>query len=390
MIKKIFLLLLPIFAVLFSSCLSTQVKQSNISFSSEVENKYVRIGIVLNTAYFTVSSAKTISVTDASGKKLTLSKGNVKFSYYSNGKLGFNDESLSFPVKIESANNVIYVNKKAYRGSLVINKDGDSVNVINVLPVEDYIKGVLPKEANAGWHAEALKTQAVISRTYTLANLGKHKDKGFDMCSTTHCQVYAGAEVETAATNKAVSQTEGQVLTYNGKFANTFFHANCGGHTEDPKYVWDTKDTPEYLKGVKCGYCKNAPHSSWEQSLDESFIRSKLSAAGFNVGIIKSIKVKGETPAGSAKEIVINGSKNTVTINAYKFRLAVDAWKIKSVTFDGIKKSDDNFIFKGHGWGHKVGLCQWGAKGMAESGKNYQKILKHFYPGTKLEKVQYK
>jgi len=394
--KKSILFLLSAAILFFSACVSAPVRQTPIpefqaaspAERKAVEVQYVKIGIILNTTYFTVSSVKDFTVTDASGKTLHLSKGNVKFSYYSDGRLGFGTFALDLPVTIDNTGDFIYVNKKAYRGYAAVYKDGGSVNVINILPIEDYIRGVVPKEADLGWHEEALKAQAVISRTYTLANLGNHKDKGFDMCSETHCQVYGGAEAETAQTNAAVDATRCQVITFNGKFANALFHANCGGHTEDPKYVWGTANTPEYLKGVKCDYCKDAPYSSWKQDLDESYIRKKLSAAGFDTGAIQSIKVNGVTPAGSAKEVVITGTKKSVTMNAYKFRLAVDAWKIKSVTFDSIKKDGDKFVFKGRGWGHKVGLCQWGAEGMAKAGKNYAQILEYYYPGTKLEKIK--
>jgi stage II sporulation protein D len=122
--------------------------------------------------------------------------------------------------------------------------------------------------------------------------------------------------------------------------------------------------------------------------LDESFIREQLSDN--NVGKIKNIKIKGKTSAGAAKKLKIIHSKGEVTLNAYQFRLAVDAWQIKSHAFDFIKTDGDKFYFKGRGWGHKVGLCQWGAKGMAEKGKTYKEILAHFYPGTKIKKVVYK
>ncbi|MDR3253598.1 MAG: SpoIID/LytB domain-containing protein, partial [Endomicrobium sp.] len=235
------------------------------------------------------------------------------------------------------------------------------------------------------WRVEALKVQAVISRTYTISNLNKHSAQGFDLCSTTHCQVYGGAGVETDACNKAVLATQSEFLTYKGKFANTVFHANCGGHTENPQYIWNWKDIPPYLKGVKCSYCKDAPYTNWEQTLDESFIRKKLS--NNNVGKIKKIKVKGKTAAGAAKELEILHSNGKLTLNAYQFRLAVDAWQIKSHFFNSIKKDGDKFYFKGRGWGHKVGLCQWGAKVMSEKGTNYKNILYHFYPGTKITRL---
>lgn len=360
---------------------------SGVSFAYDAK-KNIRVGVITNADSFSVAATDNFTITDANGRKFKLTKGMAVITA-SEGGFKMGKYIIKPPLKVESSNGIVFANKKAYRGFLTVTKFNSRAVVVNVLTVEDYLKGVLPKEASPGWGAEALKAQAVISRTYTLANMGKHGGLGFDMCDTTHCQVYGGAAWESLSTNKAISSTKRKVLIYNGKLAQTVFHANCGGKTEDPKYVWNWgTTTPEYLKGVKCGYCESAPHSYWEKTLDESFIRQKLSKYG--VGKIKSIDVKGVTPAGSAQEIVIKHGKGTLDMNAYKFRLDVDAWQIRSVTFSSIKKDGDKFTFKGRGWGHKVGLCQWGAKGMADKGKKYKYILEHYYPKTKIEEVKYK
>ncbi len=374
MLKKTFLILFCLFVV------------SDL-FAIGPVRKSIRVGIILDADSFAAANTSDFFISDSKGRKFKLSKGMVTLTAAGDG-LMLGENKLVFPVKIEGSAGIIFANKKPYRGYLTVVKSGKKVNIINVLTIEDYLRGVLPKEASPSWHAESLKAQAIISRTYTMANLNKHSGQGFDVCAQTHCQVYGGAGTEALGCNIAISETSGEVLTYNDKFAQTVFHANCGGHTEDPKYVWNWNfDTPEYLKGVKCGYCANAPHAYWENTLTNAYIASKLSS--YNVEKIKSIKVKGETPAGSAKEVVITHSKGTLTLNAYKFRTAVDAWKIRSNTFDSIKKDGDGFMFKGRGWGHKVGLCQWGAKGMADAGKKYKTILQHYYPKTKIEKVQY-
>ncbi|MDR1195865.1 MAG: SpoIID/LytB domain-containing protein [Endomicrobium sp.] len=356
--------------------------------SAYTSKKNIRIGIITNADSFTAAATADFFVSDANDKKYKLTKGMVTITAFEEGfKMG--NFVIKPPLKIESANGIIFADKKAYRGFLTVTKFNSRAVVINVLTVEDYLKGVLPKEASPSWGTEALKAQAIVSRTYTLANIGKHDGMGFDMCDTTHCQVYGGAAWEALSCNMAITETKSEVLTYDGKLAQTVFHANCGGHTEDPKYVWGWNNvTPEYLKGVKCDYCANAPHSHWETTLSENFIMQKLSKYG--VGKIKSIEIKGITPAGSAIELIIKHSKGMFDMNAYTFRLAVDAWKIKSTTFDSIKKDGDKITFKGRGWGHKVGLCQWGAKGMADEGKKYAQILEYYYPKTRVEKVTYK
>jgi stage II sporulation protein D len=358
----------------------------NIYASYDVQ-KNINVGIILNTFSFTVGSLEDFFISDVLNKKLKLTKGIVEILCSEEG-LRIKEYFLVPPLKIEPSNGIIFVNSKPYWGHLTIIKSGNKINIINVLPIEDYIKSVLPIETSAKWNIEALKSQAVISRTYAIANLNKHSAQGFDVCSTVHCQVYGGISVEADSCNKAVLKTQCKILSYNGKFAHTVFHANCGGHTEDPKYIWKWKDTPPYLKGVKCDYCTAAPYTKWEKTLNESFIRAQLSDN--NIGKIKSIKIKGKTSAGAAKKLKITHSKGEVTLNAYQFRLAVDAWQIKSHGFDFIKTDGDKFYFKGRGWGHKVGLCQWGAKGMAEKNKTYKEILAYFYPGTIIKKVVYK
>ncbi|MCA6071551.1 MAG: SpoIID/LytB domain-containing protein [Endomicrobium sp.] len=355
------------------------------AYSIDKVQKNVAVGIILDVSSFTTGSSKDFIVSDSSKKQLKFTKGIATVACSSKG-VRIDTYDLVLPATIKPSNGVIFANSKPYAGYLKLIKSDQKISIINVLTVEDYVKGVLPKEIISTWAIEALKAQAVISRTYALNNLCRHKRQGFNMCATTHCQVYGGLQDEVHATNQAVQETQGEVLTYDGKFAQTLFHANCGGRTDNPKYLW--KWEAPYLKGVKCGYCCKAPHIKWEQEIDANLISKKL--ANNDIGKIKKIKVKGKTSSGAAKELKIIHSKGKTIVNAYKFRLAVDAQKIKSHVFDSIKTNGDKIYFKGKGWGHKVGLCQWGAKGMAEKGKTYKKILEYFYPGTKMETVIYK
>ena len=344
----------------------------------------IKIGIITNARSFSAYSNAGFVLTTADGKAYKFPKNaEANFSHSGtfliSGKLSF-----LLPVKIESGSNIA-INGKYYRGHFLANKAKSGVNIINVIDIEDYVKGVVPKEADVSWNIEALKTQSVISRTYALSTMGKHAHEGFDLCDKTHCQVYGGLSGEADSANEAVAKTEGEVLTFNGEFAQTVFHSNSGGHTENPKYVWSWKEIPSYLRGVRDPHSKDLPHFTWENVLGEAFIRNKL-----KVGKILSIKTKGKTPAGSAIDIIIRHAKGTLTMNAAKFRLDIDPNKIKSVSHLEITKSGSNFIFKGNGWGHRVGLSQWGAKAMADKGMSYGRILSFYYPGTKIEKVKYK
>ncbi|MDR0956467.1 MAG: SpoIID/LytB domain-containing protein [Endomicrobium sp.] len=376
--KKIFVIIVLIISLFYYNSYALNNVQKNVS-----------VGIILDIPSCTIGSSKDFFVLDASNKRFKLAKGTVIVLSSKNGvRLG--KYNLTLPVRIESSDNKVFVNSNPYSGYLVLKKSANKINVINVLPIEDYIKGVLPKEVGVDWKMEALKTQAVVSRTYVVSNFGRHAAQGFDMCATVHCQVYGGLRTENRSTNQAVTETKRKVLSYKGQFAQTVFHANCGGNTEDPKHVWNLENAQPYLKSIKCGYCYNAPYSKWEQELDIDFINKKLTNNNINIGKIKNIKIKKETSSSTVKEVEISHSKGKLILNAYKFRLNVDPWKIKSHTFSSIKKYKDKICFKGSGWGHKVGLCQWGAKGMSENGKTYKEILEYFYPGTKVETVTYK
>jgi len=291
----------------------------------------------------------------------------------------------------------IYINGKRYRDSILIKKNkNNKITVINELGLEGYLYGILPREVDDGWKIEALKAQAVISRTYAVNNLTKHEKDGFNFCNTVHCQVYSGVESEKPETNKAVNLTKGEILTYNGKTVNSLYHACCGGHTENPKYIWNSyNDPPEYLNGVVCKYCKNSPHYSWTKTIDENLILEKLHKYGYKqIKKIKKIFVSDKTPSNRYRYIKIkyissNDDNNILTFPADRFRLIIDPWLIKSTKIKSIIKQDTKFQFSGYGWGHGVGLCQWGAKVMADEGYNYKQILKYYYPNTDIQKYEY-
>ena len=368
--------------------------------------EYIKVGILQNIKQASIACDKKYYFI-SNGKKFYLSPGQITVTV-ENNKAVIADKEYELPVKFVSQKNCFAVNGKIYRGRIIISgsndgggngkssksnnisNGGSKNNVINELKTEDYLKGILPKEAVVSWNMQALKTQAVISRTYALKNLGRHTKDGYDICSTVHCQVYGGAGVENKKCNQAIYETAGEVVLYKNALAQTLFHAACGGYTDDPKYVWQWKmETPEYLKGKKDKYCKGNPHDNWKSELEESFIRKKLISAGYKIGTIKKIIPSQTTSGKAAKDVVIIHSKGKTKMNAYTFRLSVDAFKIKSTMFSGIKRKNKKFIFAGKGWGHKAGLCQWGAKAMGDKNISYKKILKYYYPGTTIGKIHY-
>ena len=380
---KIFKLIFYIFTFLFVIY--------NISYaekSAKGYKEYIKVGILTNQKQITLASDKKYLLI-CNNKKYSLSAGKINIKI-SDKDITFLNKTYNLPIKFVSSKCFV-VNNKIYRGNIIISAtSAKKINVINELKIEDYLKGILPKEANASWNIETLKAQAVISRSYALKNLGKHSKEGYDVCSSVHCQVYGGASCENKNCNKAIYDTTGEVVFYKDQIAQTLFHAACGGYTEDPKYVWQWKmQTPEYLKGKKDNYCKNNPHSNWTTTISEKQIREKLISAGYKIGKIKKISMSGKTKGKAVKDFIIVHSKGKTTINSYTFRLTVNPNTIKSTMITSIKYKNNNFIFKGNGWGHKVGLCQWGAKTMGDKNFSYKQILSFYYPGTKIRKISY-
>lgn len=350
--------------------------------------EYIKVGILSNQKQLTLASDKNYSLI-YNNKKYSLSAGKINIKI-SNKEAIFLNGTYKLPVKFVSTKCFV-INDKIYRGNIIIDASSNGkINVINELKIEDYLKGILPKEANASWNLETLKAQAVISRSYALKNLGKHSKEGYDVCSSVHCQVYGGASCEHKHCNKAIYDTAGEVIFYKDKIAQTLFHAACGGHTEDPKYVWQWKiQTPEYLKGRKDPYCKNNPHSNWTATVPELQIRQKLISSGYKIGKINKILTSGTTKGKAVKDFIIVHSKGRTKINSYTFRLTVNPDTIKSTMITSIKYKNKSFVFKGNGWGHKVGLCQWGAKVMGDKKFSYKEILKFYYPATTIRKITY-
>lgn len=349
-----------------------------------------KIGILLKVKSFNLSCEGRYNLYEMkTGEKASIKPMNDYLVKGEGSQIHINGRTFVSKVRLvaEESHTRIRVNGRRYHDNIMITCKNSKLTVINEIGLEDYIAGILKCEVNPGWPLESLKAQAVASRTYVLKNLRRHGSEGFDVCSQTHCQVYGGIESEEPKTNKAVEQTRGEVLTYDGKLAQALFHSSCGGYTENPNYVWSwNDDSPGYLKGRRDKYCSDSPQQYWKNRLKGDFIKKRLVKAGFKIGDIESIKISGRNKSGRAISLKIKHSKGTLTINAAKFRLAVDAWLVKSVMFSNIVRYGDSFEFRGSGWGHGVGLCQWGAKVMSDKNHDYKEILKFYYPGTQIEK----
>lgn len=280
----------------------------------------------------------------------------------------------------------ITINGSEFPGGADILLTGGSMVVNNLVACEDYLRGVLPEEMPPDWPEEALKAQAVAARTYALRHRGRHNEDGYDLCDTTHCQVYEGLDSVTARTDKAISDTYGEVLTYQEKLIDAYFHTDSGGMTERCSDVWGT-EIP-YLQAAKELQSNTQP---WSVSYSVKEFSSKLAVAGRDVGTVDQVKLskltvgKGasdRSASGRVKSLVVKGSKGTKTITGNEMR---SMFKLRSTLFD-VSLSKAQVTISGYGWGHGLGLSQWGAKAYADK-LSYDKILLHYYKDTKLKKI---
>lgn len=277
----------------------------------------------------------------------------------------------------------IYIDRFRFRGYVDIVGTKDSkIKVINTLDIEHYLKGVLYHEISHRWPYAAMKAQAIAARTYAQYQKQVMCDKEYDLRSDVYSQVYGGRRAEKYRTNKAVDLTRGKVLTYNGEIFPAYYHATCGGVTEDASNLWKT-DLPA-LKGVVCEFCERSKHYNWKRKLRFKDIERALIKAGFKKAEgITSIRIGSRHKSHRIKNLIIFGSSGPMSISGKDFRLALGPSVLKSNDYT-IEVSRETVIFKGFGWGHGVGMCQWGAYFMARKGYSVEEILQHYYPGTEM------
>jgi stage II sporulation protein D len=296
-----------------------------------------------------------------------------------------NGVPAKLPVSFTPEGEIIRVNGRPYRGRIELLAGSGGLRVVDELDIETYLAGLINYEISARWPADAVKTQAVIARTYALYQKRKSKGGQYHIEGSTLGQVYKGINAEDRAALKAVNDTRGQVLTYRGKLALTVYHSNAGGRTDASADVWSGDYS--YLRSVRSPYDVVSPDYSWNFTMPAEVLGGLLVRGGYDIGSPVSVKIKARTPGGRARQVRIRSKDGRVILlEAEKFRKIIGYSALRSTKFK-VGRRGDLFVFKGKGSGHGVGLSQWGAKGMAENGYSYRQILKHYYPGTKLKKV---
>jgi stage II sporulation protein D len=287
-------------------------------------------------------------------------------------KIPAKDEDIR---KLGSMKGDLLVVGSRYSGNIEIWKGSRGLYLINELPIEDYVKEVVAAEVGSNWEMEALKAQAILSRTYAIKQKRLNGNSLFHITSSVLHQVYKGNNSD-ARVAYAVEETAGEILTFNGSPIEPFYHSTCGGRTENPEEVFG-KSYP-YLKSVESN-CEISPFWVWERNIPLSEIEESLNISG-----IKKMTVKSYTSTKRVRELTIIYDSGTTTIKATDLRKTLGWSRLPSTNFT-IAQNGDSIIFEGKGYGHGVGLCQWSALQMARDGKNYREILSFFYPGTTIQ-----
>ena len=330
---------------------------------------------------------------------------------------------------------------KYYGGFEYRRMSGNDLTVLNIVPMDQYLKGVIPYEMSPSWPIEALKAQALCAKSYGIKNIGKHSASGFDLCNTTDCQVYYGTGNANATTNRAVEEVSGYCITYNGRVAETFYHSSSGGYTEDVGNIW-TADLP-YLKAVEDKYLvKTAPYSfsitpaeltrrlrdknySLSAEVTDLYV-SRYSAAGnvleVTVVLADGTKLKPFT-SDRARTFLNISSDNSKRIQSHRYTISTvtglyandksmdkpiqeyyaigsggtissvgaSSANLKVITGSGVETAQStskSFQISGTGSGHNIGMSQWGAHAMAQKGFRYDEIIKFYFTGVQVERVQ--
>ncbi len=294
------------------------------------------------------------------------------------------------PLEFTSDNGFLFVDGKPYRRQLRIIAAGKKCLVVNISPLERYIAGVVAKEMHPKWPIEALKAQAVAARSYAVAIMKKPRSTHYDLASTTMDQVYSGVSGEDSRTLLAARATAGQVLHAKRKVLKAYYHSHCGGRTELPKNVWGKRE-PAY-RSVSCPYHRvKQPQTEWRHELTKSTLQQKLKNLSAilpqSFQRLANLQVNRSINSNRVSTVTMADDKgNSLELEAGYFRKIIGNRLLKSTRFRIIDRKS-SVEFKGSGFGHGVGLCQYGTKEMAKLGKNYNEILRHYYPLASLKKL---
>jgi stage II sporulation protein D len=382
----------------------------------------IRLGLVVGAPVATVSGTAGLSVSDPSGARLAeipagevwrVTAGGTGLVVLAPGGAGTTPSEL-IEIGSPDPDALVRVNGRPYRGTITAMRDRTGVTVVDRVSMETYLAGVVSAEMGRRslTEQEALRAQAVVSRTYALRNLRRWQAQGFDLYATLADQVYGGAASETPEGRAAVDATRGRILTYGGVPIDAFFYSTCGGRTADGTEVFRAADRP-YLRSIPdvaedgTAYCSISPRFRWHEEWTGEALRATLqrtlppvaAATGggttaSDVSEVRDVRVSYRTPSGRVGKLTIALRRGDVHVDEPNVRQVlrpVSGELLRSNTFSltvsGAGQRVTRLTADGAGAGHGVGFCQWGAVGRSRAGQDYQRILAAYYPGASLERL---
>ncbi len=365
-----------------------------------VSAESLRIGLIgkfKDTTSVTVSCSKESQIKDASGAATVIPK-EESITLLANGtglKLIFRGQTTEFKgslvIESKERDSVFALSSPTcaeakYRGQIAVSPSKSGMLLVNEIDLEDYVRGVLPSEMPSSFNLEALKAQAVAARTFAWVNRGKHSAHGYDLCDLSDCQVYLGAGCEKPSTSKATEETTGLVMSHGGKVIWAQYSADCGGTTQDggKPYLCSVVDRPN---GSDRDFCEHNGHI-WTISWPVAEFERLLAKLNPDIKRLKSLAVVETDSAGRVKTLKVDTDKSSFTFTGTQIRRHLGLSTVKSTAFT-VRIENGQVVFDGKGFGHGIGLCQWGANGMASPPHNcaFEQILKHYYQGVQIVHV---
>ena len=339
----------------------------------------MRVAIKKQVDSVKIGSSTNAIVKDSTGKQLgQLTPRSALAAKLNDRKISISDRLGATELIIEPQDNgYVWISDRWYRGTTRLIRQNDGITAINNVDLEQYLYSVVGAEAVSSWPIEALKAQAVAARSYALYKRDTESNRIYDVDTTIGTQVYKGLDSEYTTTHEAVNSTLGQIMTYNDQVILAAFHSSSGGYTENVEDVW-TSPLP-YLRGV-VDYDHQSPVFEWQQVIPVSKIKSLVAG----VGKISGLQPEKMTPRGRVITMKVTGDRGSTIVKGKDLRKALD---LRSTLFR-VATDGQNLRIKGRGFGHGLGLSQWGAYYLAQQGVNYHQILAHYYQSANLTRLE--
>ncbi len=341
----------------------------------------VRVGLVLAHESAAIGADGPLDAVDLdSGRRETIEGGRLTVRA---GSGGIEVGAMSFggTVRLQPRAGFLSVNGRPYRGLIEIRRSAPGrLTVINELDLESYLYGVVRSEMNPSWPPEALRAQAIAARSLALYSAGRFAAEGYDVRATTESQVYGGVAAEDPRTSAAVDATRGVVLLYDGRVVFAPYHTDSGGATESSEFVWG--GMLPHLRGVADPHSREAPNHEWTLRVGLPTIEARASRTGRPLPGLQRLDVAATSPSGRVAMLRAHTTSGTVEFRGTDFRGLIGSSALRSTLFVMRQAGDGGVQFSGRGFGHGVGMSQWGARSLALAGRGHAEILRYYYTGV--------